>query len=85
MLDYDGLHLIPLFPLLGAATLGLIGRRLDHEKVNLIALSALFASFIVCCLSTYKEAVSGSALQQELILGFQWGDMKSTSHLALTR
>ncbi|MEE2900777.1 MAG: NADH-quinone oxidoreductase subunit L [Myxococcota bacterium] len=66
MLDYDGLHLIPLFPLLGAATLGLIGRRLDHEKVNLIALSAVFASFIVCCLATYKVAVSGSALQQEL-------------------
>lgn len=66
MIDYHGLHLIPLFPLLGAATLGLIGRRLDHEKVNLIALSAVFASFIVCCLATYKVVVSGSALQQEL-------------------
>jgi NADH-quinone oxidoreductase subunit L len=66
MLSYNGLHLIPLLPLIGAAILGLIGRRLDRDLVNIIALGSVFGAFVVCCLATYTVATTGSALEQEL-------------------
>jgi len=66
MLSYNGLHLIPLLPLIGAVTLGLIGRRIDRDLVNIIALTSVFAAFVICCMATYTVVTTGSALQQEL-------------------
>jgi NADH-quinone oxidoreductase subunit L len=56
MLDY--LWIIPLLPLLGAATNGLLGLKWPNKVVNTVALSATGLSF-VCALEAVREFFAG--------------------------
>ncbi|CDF32714.1 unnamed protein product, partial [Chondrus crispus] len=63
---YAALILIPLIPLLGAATLGLFGPRMSHTGVNLTGLSACFGSFAVALTSVILFLREGKPLEYEL-------------------
>jgi NADH-quinone oxidoreductase subunit L len=66
MVTYETLYLIPLLPLLGAAVLGLIGRRLDKSLVATIALSAVGGAFLICVAATFAVVRHGAPLEHVL-------------------
>ena len=62
----ETLFLIPLLPLLGAATLGILGSRLDRSLVALVALSTVLGSFLVTVSATYALVKHGAPLENHL-------------------
>ena len=61
------LLLIPLMPLFGALTLGLLGRRLGRANVNLIACGSILAAFVGAAFAVAR-VVDGATLTQT----FEW-------------
>jgi len=49
----NALRWIVLFPLLGAAINGLLGKRLGRANVHLVACGAIFASFVISAIALY--------------------------------
>ena len=63
---FPALYLIPVLPLLGAATLALFGTSMSRVGVNLVALSACFGAFAVSAVSVVVFVRAGAPLEQEL-------------------
>jgi len=66
MVVFSTLYLIPLLPLIGAALLGLFGRRLDRDLAVMIALSSVLGSFLVTGIATYTIFTKHVALENHL-------------------
>jgi NADH-quinone oxidoreductase subunit L len=56
---FETLYLIPLLPLIGAAILTLIGRRMEKDMVSVIALSTVLGAFAVTAVATYYLMKTG--------------------------
>lgn len=56
----QALHWIVLMPLLGAAINGLLGKRLGRANVQLVALGAVFASFVISAIALYQVSYGGT-------------------------
>ena len=70
--QYPPLALIPLLPLLGAATLALLGPRLPRSIVNGVALASVFGAFVITVVSTVTFAEAGHPLEAVL---WTWMDV----------
>ena len=70
--QYFPLALIPLLPLLGAATLALLGARMPREVVNGIALASVFGAFLITIFSTVNFLDAQAPLEAVL---WTWMDV----------
>jgi NADH-quinone oxidoreductase subunit L len=71
----QALHWIVLFPLIGAAVNGLLGKRLGRANVQIVACGMIFASFVISAIALYAVSFGGvSSITQ---LWWKWFDIGS--------